>query len=126
MHSQMIQDDPPEEAPKVEPEPPKVLTKDNKWRKVHVPAYWRPEPGQSVSGTYVDRRWKQGPNGEYEVLILNTSTGLVTIAGCVLMTLLDAIAPITKDTQLQVTYNGTLMSSGGNPVKDFELFVKVK
>lgn len=103
-----------------------VLRDRFRWRTVEVPRVWNPkEIGEELLGYYGGRTCKNGPHGQYEVVIIHVPyRGAMIVSGTEIIQLVDA-ALVQKGHPLRIIWRGRekLASDNGWEKKRFELQV---
>lgn len=90
------------------------------WKKVTPTPYWDPEPGETITGRFVGIFEREGVHGVYRVVSLSTEHGDIRITGTALISALEGV---TENETLQITYRGTIGTTSGHRVKQFDVFV---
>lgn len=103
-----------------------VIANGKKWKRVERPRPWKPQAGDVVVGTFLDRRMREGQTGSYEVMLFRTADGTFSVSGVVIMDLLDGAGPLEPEkTLLRIKFLGNRPIEGTDLYfKDFELFVE--
>jgi len=95
-----------------------------KWRQVATPISWRPEEiGTELVGFYGGKSLRDGPHGQYEVIIVHVPLDRsYMVSGTRVIQLMDAsLAPVGHP--VRIVWQGTKETGNGYHMKLFDVLV---
>jgi hypothetical protein len=100
-----------------------VLRERFEWRKVELPKVWRPEPGEELVGYFGNRTLRDGPHGQYEVVVVYIpKVGARMVSGTEAIQLVDS-AMIKRGHPIRLKFLGREDIGNGRFKKKFSLMV---
>lgn len=94
------------------------------WAKITTPQPWRPtKPKEELIGYYAGRTKREGPFGQYDVIMVAVpNVGVLTAAGVKVIAAIDA-GNVQLRTPIKLVFNGLRDVGRDRPMKDVDVFV---
>lgn len=104
----------------------KMTDKNNKWKKVNDESSdetWKPvKEGDEVSGIYIDKREKVGPNEGIVYTLKKEDGTFISVWGSAILD--SNFAKIEVDSDVKIVYTGKVMNKQGNrEFNTYDIFV---
>jgi hypothetical protein len=78
-----------------------------RWKAVEIPKPWRPKQGEELFGVYGGRTVRNGPHGQYEVILVHARKRVTyVVSGTDIIQRIDA-AHLSEGDPLRIIYLGT-------------------